>query len=414
MPHSALKRCLCCDSEQLVPVLDLQSQPPANLYLKEPETETQRFPLCLNRCTNCWHSQLSWNVDRREIFDDYAYVSGTSKTLNSFFSWFSQALKSTIGTGASVLEIAANDGSLIRAMQVEGFNCAGVDPAKNIVEFAQKQGLPLHMGYWPLVADDIAGTFDAIVCMNVLAHVDAPLEFLEGCRRKLSESGVVIIQPSQARMFENGEFDTIYHEHISFFNTRSISELAKRAGLKLVGAALVKVHGDSPVYFLMHDNLSIKAPSFDAFRKGEFGIDEDLFEYEKRVDLFDAKTYTNFESMARTVIDGVQQVVLDHQLDGFKIVFVGAAAKAITLLNAAKVQPDHLLDEAPLKIGLYAPGCNTLVEPLTAVELWDQPTLFILSAWNFRIELAEKLAKIGVPEGSKFYSYFPSPQWINA
>ncbi len=411
MAHTALTHCLCCGSARLKQILDLNTQPPANLYLREARPDTPQFPLCLNRCEECWHSQLSWSVDRREIFDEYAYVSGTSKTLANFFTWFASALRDTIGANKRVLEIAANDGSLIKAMQAEGLSCVGVDPAKNIVDEARTNGLPIELGYWPQAANQIDGKFDAIIGMNVLAHVDTPLEFLQGCKQKLAPDGIVLIQPSQARMFENGEFDTIYHEHISFFNSRSIGTLAARAGLKLVGTALVKVHGDSPVYFLMHADENV-TPSFAAFQRGEFGINEDLIGYEHKVGLFDEAIYEKFALSAHGVIDGVKKVVDEHKAQGFNVAFVGAAAKAITVLNAAKISPDHLLDEAPLKIGLFAPGCNTLVEPLTAAANWNQPTLFILSAWNFRVELSSKLAKIGVPAGSKFYAYFPQPHWL--
>ena len=412
MPHYALNQCLCCGSDRLQLVLDLQTQPPANLYTTEPDPDIPQFPLCLNRCENCWHSQLSWNIDRQKIFDDYAYVSGTSKTLTKFFKWFASALKNCVGEGSRVLEIAANDGSLVRAMQNEGLECIGVDPARNIVEIAKKNGLPLVVGYWPEVAGEIEGEFDAIIAMNVLAHVDTPLEFLTGCKQKLKPNGIVAIQPSQARMFENAEFDTIYHEHISFFNSRSISKLAERVGLKLVGTALVKVHGDSPIYFLQHASTYNKIPEFSAFQAPEFGIEENLLEYENKAKLFETATYEKFSNSSKQTIEGVKRIVDEHRAAGFKIAFVGAAAKAITLLNAAKIKPDHLLDEAPLKIGMYAPGCQTLVEPLTAAAEWTKPTLFILSAWNFRVELAGKLSKIGVPNESKFYAYFPRPAWV--
>ena len=412
MPHYALNQCLCCGSPNLKLVLDLHTQPPANLYTQQPDPDLPQFPLCLNRCEDCWQTQLSWNVDRQKIFDEYAYVSGTSKTLTKFFTWFARALKDCIGKRSRVLEIAANDGSLIRAMQNEELECVGVDPARNIAEVAKKNGLPLVVGYWPEVASEIEGEFDAIIAMNVLAHVDTPLEFLSGCKQKLKPNGIVAIQPSQARMFENAEFDTIYHEHISFFNSRSISKLAERAGLKLVGTALVKVHGDSPIYFLQHEVTKGAAPSFLAFQTPEFGIEENLLEYEKKARLFEVETYEKFSKSSQQTIESVKRIVAEHQAAGFKIAFVGAAAKAITLLNAAQIKPDHLLDEAPLKIGMYAPGCQTLVEPLTAAATWTTPTLFILSAWNFGIELAGKLSKIGIPSNSKFYTYFPRPEWV--
>jgi SAM-dependent methyltransferase len=412
MSNYTITRCLCCDSDTLESVLDLGQQPPANSYSVDAGVVVPPHPLGLNRCTQCWHSQLSFCVDRQEIFDRYAYVSGTSRTLTQFFSWFAHALASIVPPAGRVLELAANDGSLIREMQKRGLECVGVDPARNIVETARSQGLPVHCGYWPEAAQDVQGEFDAIVCMNVVAHVDDPMSFLAGCAAKLRRGGVVIVQPSQARMFENGEFDTIYHEHISFFNSRSMDRLARRVGLKLAGTALFKVHGDSPVYFLRHADLPEDMPSLDAFRQGEFGIDEDLLAYERRIALFERSTYDRFRTRALEVIHDLRGTVETHRARDFEIVFVGAAAKAMTVLNAAGIRPDRLLDESPLKVGLHAPGCGQQVEGLDVVRQLTRPALFVLSAWNFRLELAQKLRERGVPEGSVFYAYFPHAHWL--
>ena len=412
MSNHALTHCLCCGSPRLQLVLDLGMQPPANSYTASEETLVEPHPLGLNRCEDCWNAQLSFCVDRREIFDRYAYVSGTSRTLTQFFHWFAAALSAALPKGGRVLELAANDGSLIRAMQQTGLSCVGVDPAANIVEAARLNGLPIQCGYWPQAAELVTGPFDAIVCMNVLAHVDDPLAFLAGCTAKLARNGVVVVQPSQARMFENGEFDTIYHEHISFFNTRSMARLAQRAGLRLVGTALVKVHGDSPVYFLQRPDAEFTTEAIQTFRTGSFAIDEALPDLEERIRLFDTATYARFRQQAMDVIEGVQRTVAEHEEHGFDIVFVGAAAKAMTVLNAARIRPDYLLDEAPLKIGLHAPGCGNRVAPLTAASQGKRPALFVLSAWNFRHELTQKLQEQGVPEGSRFYAYLPRPEFI--
>jgi 2-polyprenyl-3-methyl-5-hydroxy-6-metoxy-1,4-benzoquinol methylase len=412
MSNHWIKCCLCCGSEKLTSVLDLGMQPPANSYSEDADTVVTRHPLGLNVCMDCWHSQLSYCVDRHEIFDRYAYVSGTSRTLAEFFAWFASALAKALPESSRVLELAANDGSLIREMQKNGLTCVGVDPAANIVNVGRANGLPIECGYWPEAAAQVEGKFDVIVCMNVLAHVDNPLAFLQGCTAKLSRDGIVLVQPSQARMFENGEFDTIYHEHISFFNTHSIEQLARRAGLKLVGAVLVKIHGDSPIYFLQHDDLAQTTKAMDYFKRGAFGLDEDLFSYEQTVGLYELATYERFRSRAMSVVDSVKITVESYRAEGYDIVFVGAAAKAMTLLNAGGIRPDMFLDESPHKIGLYAPGCGNRIEALAAGTTGQRPALFVLSAWNFRFELAANLRKLGVPAGSKFYAYFPQPQFI--
>ena len=415
MRHRLLTECLCCGSSDLRRVIDLGVQPPANSYASKPHDDIPRYPLGLNRCGSCWHAQLTFCVDRRVIFDHYAYVSGTSGTLDRFFSWFSEKISECYPAAAGILELAANDGSLVKHLMARHFDVVGVDPARNIVDLAKARGLPITCGYWPDVQNEIDGKFDVIICMNVVAHVDDPRSFVSACLGRLNPGGVLIIQPSQARMFENGEFDTIYHEHISFFNMRSMAKLAESAGLCLYGAALVAVHGDSPVYFL---GLPDSPPPIEnlvaAFSAGEFGIPENLSQYEEKIGLYEGQTYINFELKAKDVLHDLVKTVETFRAQGHKIAFVGAAAKAFTVVNACNIRPDHFLDEAPMKIGKYAPGIGCLIERLDTVRSFTEPTLFVITAWNFRKELKRKLLDFGVPAGSVFYSYFPQPELTQA
>ena len=412
MPHHSLDYCLCCESSRLVTVLDLGSQPPANQYISDTEPPPAQFPLALMLCQECWHSQLSYCVDRESIFGKYAYLSGTSNTLRRYFTWFAKALEQVMPPAAKVLELAANDGSLLRELQLQGFSCLGIDPASNVVATAQQEGLPVRQGYWPEAAADLDEQFEAIICMNVLAHVDEPLAFLRACTKRLNPTGRLLIQPSQARMFDHGEFDTVYHEHLSFFNTQSMTRLAQRAGLKLTESFLVAIHGDSPVYVLMRADAPPIAPIAPTFSNGEFGIAETLENYESRVALYEPGIYARFAQTAHQTIENLKAIVSQHRQNGFSIVFVGAAAKAMTVLNAAQIQPDLLLDESPLKIGLLAPGCGIRIDPLSSVEQLTQPALFIISAWNFRHELTIKLKAMRIPAESKFYAYFPQNHFL--
>lgn len=152
MSSYTITNCLCCGGANLRMALDLGMQPPANSYTESAAERVEEFPLGLNVCQDCWNSQLSYCVDRQQIFDQYAYVSGTSKTLTQFFAWFSGALARSLPAGGRVLELAANDGSLIREMQRAGLECVGVDPAANITAQAQAAGLPVLCGYWPQAA----------------------------------------------------------------------------------------------------------------------------------------------------------------------------------------------------------------------------------------------------------------------
>lgn len=408
-----IKNCLCCGSHELEKILDLGVQPPANSYTKVENEIIESFPLGLNICPSCWHAQLTYCVARNNIFDRYTYVSGTSGTLKKYFDWFATCLSNFLSNEARVLELAANDGSFISALLQRNIDASGIDPAKNIVSEAQKAGLPIKCGYWPESADLVSGTFNVIVCMNVVAHVDKPKEFIAACKDRLAPNGVLLIQPSQVRMFENAEFDTCYHEHISFFNSNSISILAESVGLKLYNSFLVKIHGDSPVYILgLPDSPPDHQRLVEIFRHGEFSIDEKLADYENKINLYSLNTYKKFEEKSNFIIDSLKEIVSKYRSKGYDIVFVGAAAKAMTIVNACGIKPDHFLDESDLKIGLFTPGLNCKIEPLETIKTIKTPTLFIITAWNFRHELVDKLKRIGTPSESKFYSYFPKPEFL--
>jgi len=175
------------------------------------------------------------------------------------------------------------------------------------------------------------------------------------------------------------------------------------------------VHGDSPAYFLgMPDSPPPVARLIAAFSAGEFGIPENLRAYEEKIELYEAQTYVRFERKAKEILHDLVETVGSFRSQGHKIAFVGAAAKALTVINACGVRPDHFLDEAPMKIGKYAPGIGTLIEPLDTVRSFTDPTLFVITAWNFRKELKGKLLAFGVPAGSAFYSYFPQAELTGA
>lgn len=429
---SAVERCVCCGSEVFRRTLDLGRQPLANAFRKSssPAEENSRkgfqqdeqqdrqqgrqqdhpqdHPLALQTCLSCWHSQLTHCVDRNAMFTDYAYASGTSNTLRSYFSWFASSLRRGLGLRkARVLEIAANDGSLIRALQACGVEAIGIDPAANLVIPARREGLPVMPGTWPRDASLLGSEpYDVILGLNVLAHVCDPLQFLQGCAARLGENGVVVVQTSQARMFSRGEFDTCYHEHFSFFNTRSMQRLAARAGLAVQRSMLVGIHGDSALWFLGRSEQHARDLA-SAFTEGEFYLPEDLQDFEASCGIFEESTYHRFAERTQTLLAKLRMVVQEHRSRGYLVVFVGAAAKAITVLHASGIVPDRFLDEAPLKIGAFVPGLDLRVEALEVLRSLHRPALLVITAWNFRAELVDKIRRIGIASASVFYTYFP-------
>jgi SAM-dependent methyltransferase len=245
-------RCLACDHAGLALALDLGAQTLANDYLPEASDAAIRYPLALTHCPACGHGQLSHFVSPQRLFGHYLYASGTSQTLLRYFDWFAQACRSVVPEGSRVLEIASNDGSLLQTLKAAGFDVLGIDPARNLAHAAQQRGLPTLCDFWP--SDQIASDarFELVIGQNVLAHTPTPHAFLQAVQRHLSPTGLCLIQTSQAQMLDNGEFDTIYHEHHSFFTPRSMAVLAQRSGLALRAVHQVAIHGNSWLFVLSH------------------------------------------------------------------------------------------------------------------------------------------------------------------
>ena len=248
-------QCLVCDAE-VVEILDLGEQALANALLKNSNDDYKRYKLGLSVCKQCSHSQLSWMINPETLFQNYLYASGTSKTLNDYFSWLAKQLTAYFPAGSSILDIASNDGSFLKKLKAEGFDAQGIDPAENLAATANSNGLNTICGYFP---EDMPKNkkYDCITAMNVAAHNPNPQAFLHGVKSSLSHKGIAVIQVSQTNMLGRGEFDTVYHEHYSFFTPSSMRSLADKANLEIIGKEIVAVHGDSMAYIMAHKNAKI-------------------------------------------------------------------------------------------------------------------------------------------------------------
>jgi len=416
-PASALtecqpvSRCLACDHAGLALALDLGAQTLANDYLPEASDAAIRYPLALTHCPTCGHGQLSHFVSPERLFGHYLYASGTSQTLLRYFDWFAQACRSVAPEGSRVLDIASNDGSLLQTLKAAGFDVLGIDPARNLAHAAQERGLPTLCDFWP--SDQIApnARFDLVVGQNVLAHTPTPHAFLQAVQRHLSPTGLCLIQTSQAQMLDNGEFDTIYHEHHSFFTPRSMAVLAQRSGLALRAVHLVAIHGNSWLFVLSHPRAPVATTGpWDTppFGLGRLAATELLALPGPAPDAATlAQPYAEFRARALARIQAVQAHIAQHQAQGTRICFVGAAAKAVVFMQAAGIVPDAILDEAPLKIGQFIPGLPTPVQAFTDVVDMAGACLFVIAAWNFRVEIEAKIRRLRPSGGDVFLSYFP-------
>ncbi|AUN29393.1 class I SAM-dependent methyltransferase [Niveispirillum cyanobacteriorum] len=399
-------RCLACDSKNIAPALDLGQQPLANHLLKHADEPFTIHPLGLVYCQECGHGQLSHFVPPEDLFVDYLYASGTSGSLGRYFDWFcDRAAAEFAASDSDVLEVACNDGSLLARLADRGFRTLGVDPAANLAEEGRKNGLEIVTAFWPcpkLIGDR---KFDLIIGMNVLAHTPTPFAFLQGVEQALKDDGLCVIQTSQAKMLINGEFDTIYHEHFSFFTPHSMEVLAKRAGLEVRAVDLVDVHGTSFAFVLAKPGCTRDAARLLA--SGAYMVEhgQPLGPVAGTI-TGSVQQYKAFADAAHARMARIRDIVLAHRQEGGEVCFVGAAAKAITFMHAAGIRPDHLYDEAPLKIGRTVPGIDRVIKPLTAIIEARNP-LVVISAWNFWEELSMKVKRIAGQKNMKFLVHFP-------
>jgi 2-polyprenyl-3-methyl-5-hydroxy-6-metoxy-1,4-benzoquinol methylase len=402
-------QCLACGGSNLRRALDLGNQTLANSLPDLPDVHLDRYELALNYCPSCGHGQLSCFVPPDLLFHDYIYSSGTSETLKKYFEWFSHECLSLIKPGDRVLEIGCNDGSLLRELEKVGFSAIGVDPAENQVSIATAQGLKAIGGFWPNQIAIEQGPYSLVVAQNVIAHTPSPANFLQAVAKVLTEDGICILQTSQVNMLHFGEFDTIYHEHHSFFTKNSFSALAKNAGLNLVFLGMSSVHGGSAIVALAKDTKA-KVRLTDVFSSRPFGmgradISSEFLVGESR-DF--APIYERFGVMSREKISQISNFAKLKNDQNWAICFIGLSAKIMVAMQAASVVPDFLFDEAQLKIGRYLPNSNVQIRPLTSIGEMSERSVFVLTAWNFRDELVSKIEKLVPYDQPEFAVFFPS------
>ena len=411
-----LTSCVACGSHNLKLTLDLNTQPLANSYKLNKDDVQEEYPLAINRCTDCYHIQLTHSVNPHLMFDDYLYVSGTSTTMHSYCEHFAKFATNThsmytnLGDPKAVMDIGCNDGTQLDYFKQMGHYTYGIDPAQNLFGRSSKN----HTVWCDYLCEEFIDEtilspdgepmkFDIISAQNVFAHGPEPIKFLENTKHMMHSNTLLFIQTSQAFMIRNNEFDTIYHEHISFFNIQSMRKLCERVGLHLLDVQYMPIHGTSYV-FIISKNPEIRDP----FLEGK--IDQ-LIEIERNAGLYNEETYVNYAKCANDIVaklkyetDYVQQGII-----GWNVVGYGAAAKGMTLLNYSKIKLDFIVDDNPLKQGRFTPGSSI---PIVSADEIDNigTTLFVPLAWNFFDEIRSKIKVRRNKEDhqyDRFITYFP-------
>ena len=395
------KDCVCCGKRNLSLVLDLNKQPLANSYHKENEV-LEEYPLGLNLCEDCYHLQLTHIVNPDLLFKDYLYVSGTSQTLKDNFEWFADfVLEYTANCRwnwpnprvQSVLDIACNDGSQLDCFKKkQAIETFGVDPAENLYELSSKN----HNVICDYFDSDLYDrTFDVVIAQNVFAHNSNPKKFLDDCEKIMHDHSFLFIQTSQSDMIKNNQFDTIYHEHISFFNINSMNELVKRTGLHLVDVIKTPIHGISYLFVLYKSPMN------------QYKV-QNLIDVEREVGLYSKKTYDSYKQNVLSIVKSFKDII-ESVYGKYPVIGYGAAAKGNTLLNFADVKLDYVIDDNELKQGLYTPGANIEIKSVELLKEYgeDDSILFVPLAWNFYDEIRKRIVAVRDNSNDRFLKYFP-------
>jgi 2-polyprenyl-3-methyl-5-hydroxy-6-metoxy-1,4-benzoquinol methylase len=375
-----IKKCLACDHDELKSVLDLNNQPLANSYKNSKDAVEDSFPLAIKVCQNCHHVQLTHIVNPDLIYKNYLYVSGTTKTYVDYMDWYAKFCIEKFGhVPSSVLDIGCNDGSQLDKFKALNVDTYGVDPAENLYETSSKNH-KVTCGYFD---DKYSRSHDIITIQNAFAHNPNPLELLKNCKKNLAINGLLFIQTSQSDMILNNEFDTIYHEHISYYNVKSMMLLCNRAGLNLIDVVKTPIHGTSYIFIISADR---SAPS----------TIKNLVDMETAAGLYTDFTYTKYTSNCIEKVANFAERVEYWREQGYKIVGYGAPAKGNTFLNFARIPLDIIIDDNKLKQGMFTPGSSIEIvgSEILGTYTENDKVLFIPLAWNFFKEIEQRILSV--------------------
>lgn len=387
--------CRFCSSTRHSLVADLGEQVPANAYVAAERVDQPevRHPLRAVVCQECWLVALDHVVPPESIFGDYAYLSSFSSSWVAHAGRFVEAATERFGLRSTdlVLEIASNDGYLLKHVVARGIRALGIEPAANVAQIARAEGIPTEAAFFNLETADTLrrGGISAalIVANNVLAHVPSPSSIVAAMPLVLAPEGVVSVEvPHLQRLLEGAEFDTIYHEHYSYFSLSFLRRLFDAHDLRIFDVEHLPTHGGSLRVFACH-----KKALHTTTEAVEATIDAEL-----AAGLESIETYERFRIQVLRVRRDLLDFLTTARRAGKLVVGYGAAAKGNTLINFCGIGPAELtyvVDMNPLKQNHYLPQSRI---PVLAPEAMyaTKPDYVLILPWNLREEIASSMAHI--------------------
>jgi SAM-dependent methyltransferase len=387
--------CRLCAAPLQRTFVDLGLSPLANSYVEPrdlagPETF---YPLHVYVCEHCLLVQLPAAATPEAIFSDYAYFSSYSDSWVEHARAYTELVteRFSLDPDSFVVELASNDGYLLQHFHAKGVGVLGIEPAANVAEAAVARGIPTLVEFFgAAVGGRVAAEqrhADLVVGNNVLAHVPDSHDFVEGIARLLAPQGVVTMEfPHLLRLIDERQFDTIYHEHYSYFSFHTARRLFAEHGLRLFDVEQLPTHGGSLRIYGCHEAADhAQSERVDA-----------LVEQERAAELDSLAGHTGFGEAVHAVKRDLLAFLIEARRDGKQVVGYGAAAKGNTLLNFCGIREDlldYVVDRSPHKQGRYLPGTRI---PIRSPEELDRtrPDIVLILPWNLRDEIVEQMAHV--------------------
>jgi SAM-dependent methyltransferase len=391
------RRALCrsCGAELRHSVVDLGLQPLANAYLTTEELGRRepRYPLHPYVCDRCWLMQLEEVTTPQELFSEYAYFSSYSDSWLEHARRYAEEMIERLGLGPQslVVEVASNDGYLLRNFRERDVPVLGIEPARNVAEAARAIGVPTEVAFFGVeTAERLRARgvqAELLVANNVLAHVPDLNDFVAGLALVLAPAGTLTAEFHHVlRLLEQREFDTIYHEHYSYLSLTAAREVLARHGLAVVEVQELPTHGGSLRVFAVHAGAA----------REETSSVRELLERERTAGLTEVATYERLGSHAEAVKRDLVAFLEGARQEGKRVAAYGAPAKGNTLLNYCGVSTDLVpftVDRSPHKQGRFLPGSQL---PIYAPErlLEEKPDYVLLLPWNLKDEIVEQMSAV--------------------
>jgi hypothetical protein len=401
-------KCRHCGAVLHHPFLDLGFAPPSNAYLdlEDLSRPEKTFPLRVKVCDRCWLVQTEDYAQADELFRaDYAYYSSTSSSWLAHARDYCRHITNLLrlDSGSHVVEVASNDGYLLRNFVAAGIPCLGIEPTAGTAEAARALGIPVLCEFFgESLARNLAGegrAADLIVGNNVYAHVPDINDFTRGLAALLKPQGVVTLEfPHLMQLLGQAQFDTVYHEHFSYLSLTSVIRIFGQAGLRVWDVEQLPTHGGSlRVYGCLERSARTTSPRVAR-----------ALSVESNAGLTSLQTYQTFQVKADRIKYDLLLFLIEQKQAGRRVAAYGAAAKGNTLLNYAGVRPDLLpsvCDAAKSKQGKYLPGSHIpILSPDVLFTM--RPDFVLVLPWNLASEVRQQLAPLAA-QGTRFVTAVP-------